>query len=204
MTPMTSDTATSGSQGHASSRAARDAFAGEGLPWPPVPEPLASALQPVADTAEGVFATRTLPIGPYALEAYVGEALAGKAPGDYALVGFDGHGMNSRAAHFYLVRGPLALFVQVPWGGAFAEAEAERTEVTQAFDWSGRLLARVTELQSTGRWPANRRLFVVETRLGHRRWGWASARPSAMPVLWRQGQDMEAAIDGALDALPGA
>jgi hypothetical protein len=200
MNNMTTDTGATAPRDRAPPTSAREAFAGEGLPWPPVPERLASALQAAGNMADGVFASRALTIGPYALEAYVGEVLR-ELPDDYALVGFDGHGMNSWAVHFFLVQGPLGLFVQLPWGGAFTDAEADRAEVARVFAWAERLLTRVTALQTAGRWPAGRRLVVAATWLRQPRWAWVSTGPTTNPVAWRNGQDLEATLDKALDAL---
>lgn len=44
---------------------------------------------------------------------------------DYLLMGFDGHGLASRAMHYYLVQGPLALFLQLSWGHAFEDSDAQ-------------------------------------------------------------------------------
>ena len=41
---------------------------------------------------------------------------AGTEPvADYLLLGHAGHGIQSYAIHYYVVRGPLALFLQIGW-----------------------------------------------------------------------------------------
>ena len=64
---------------------------------------------------EFVFGTRDPEYGVYALEHYVSEL---PQPGleDYLLMGFDGHGIASQALHYYLVCGPLAVFIQRNYG----------------------------------------------------------------------------------------
>jgi hypothetical protein len=94
---------------------ARESFARERLPLPPLHEHLAARLAAAADR---VFASRQLAYGPYSLGPFLHELETGD-PGEYAVVGFDGHGMNSWAAHYYLVQPGLALFLQLPWGGAY-------------------------------------------------------------------------------------
>ena len=61
----------------------------------------------------------------YMFEDYISEALIGTAP-DYVAFCHAGHGMNSYAINYHLVDGPLALFVQAPWGGALFQRRGER------------------------------------------------------------------------------
>src|ERR1700719_2996338 len=91
---------------------ARALFAAEGLPFPPLPERFASALR---EESPHLFATRASEAPPYNLEVFSLEIQQDPAVPDYAVVGFDGHGTNSWAVHYYLVEGALALFIQLPW-----------------------------------------------------------------------------------------
>src|SRR5213593_2695569 len=45
------------------------------------------------------------------------------------IVGFDGHGTNSWAAHYDLIVKSLALFLQLPWGAAYTDPEPGRAEI---------------------------------------------------------------------------
>ena len=93
---------------------ARALFAAEQLPFPPLSERFAAALR---EENPHLFATRSLEAGPYNLEIYSLEIEQESAVPDYAVVGFDGHGINSWAVHYYVVEGALALFIQLPWAG---------------------------------------------------------------------------------------
>ena len=94
---------------------ARALFTAEGLPFPELPPTLAGQMQPFGEL---LFGTRDPETGPYALDVFR-DAVYEQPVTDYALLGFDGHGINSWALHYYLVQGPLALFIQLPWGGAY-------------------------------------------------------------------------------------
>ena len=63
---------------------------------------------------------------------------------DYLVVGHDGHGVNSWAMHYYIVRGPLALFLQTGWGGAYMDTEAEAADMAFRFS-QARLLVEAAE-----------------------------------------------------------
>ena len=172
---------------------ARQAFEAEQLPWPPVPDDLARQLeeQPMGP----VFSSRPLPANPYEIERYTGEILGGAPVDDYAVVGFAGYGTNSWAAHFYLVRGALALFVQVPWGGAFTDADDSRAELARLFDWAGDLLAQVQGAASAHRIEAGERLLVVASRFVEPGWAWVPpAGRGAAPTALNPADGMLAAI----------
>lgn len=172
-------------------------FQTEGLPWPPVPEELAARL---ASQGDYVFATRQLPTGPYGLEFYRAEVLARPEPPPYAVVGFDGHGINSWAAHFFLVVPGLALFVQIPWGGAYADPQASREDIARVFTWSSKLQARLTQCVQTGCLGEDERLVAIVSRFVQPGWAWVSARASANSTIeWKSGQDMMAAIDASIE-----
>src|SRR5262245_19874489 len=89
------------------SEKARALFAGEDLPFPPLSSDLAAELREVGP---GIFSTRPEESSPYNLEIFSLEAQSAPAVSNYALVGFDGHGINSWATHYYLVDDALALF----------------------------------------------------------------------------------------------
>src|SRR5437870_3386527 len=95
---------------------AKKLFTGAGLPLPPIPMELAKQLHP---PKEWVFGTRFDTPSPYAMDWYVREYLENGVSEDYLIFGHDGHGLNSYAMHYYLVRGPLAIFDQLAWGGIY-------------------------------------------------------------------------------------
>jgi hypothetical protein len=102
------------------------------------------------------YATREVERWPYEIDAYADEART-DVP-DYALVAHAGHGVNSYAIHYFLVRGPLGLFVQAPWGGVYtAEDEAVAT-MREYFDLAKTLVRAAGDGLSPGR--ASDRLVV--------------------------------------------
>src|SRR5262249_27867933 len=144
-------------------------FAGEDLRFPPVPPALTVSLQ---KAGEHVFATRELAQTPYLLERFRGEVYRDANVPDYAVVGFDGHGINSWAVHYYLVEKALALFVQLAWGGAYTDAREARTSIADAFEWAERLQERVRQASEQGLIPPGWRLLVVASEFAQPGWAW--------------------------------
>lgn len=118
---------------------ARAQFSGAGLPVPAIPAPLAGKL---AEREVWVFSTRTLDVSPYELDHYVAEVEAGGVQ-DYAVLAHAGHGCNSYAIHYYLVNGPLRLFLQLAWGGAYGNREEDASRIGACFDLADRIGAAV-------------------------------------------------------------
>ncbi len=178
---------------------AQAAFAEAGLPWPPMPETLAAQLQ---RAAPWVFASRELPASPYALAPFVQELIEQPAVPDYAVAALDGYGTNSWAAHFFLVQGPLAVFIQEPWGGAYTDTEAQRPQVERLFDWAGRLPGQVQACQAEGRIPTGWRLVVVAAQAFDRAtWAWVPPPASRNRLRWRDASNLLASVDEELAAL---
>ena len=165
-------------------------FAAERLPAPPMPARVHNAL---VEQSPLVFATRPLPASPYQLEHFLEELERNRTIADYAVAGFAGHGMNSRAAHSYVVSEALALFVQLPWGCADLDADAARDEIAAMFDWSAELQARVAAARDEGRIPEGWRLVVSASHRGFAGWCWLSPN-AGEPAKWREGLGMKAAI----------
>lgn len=110
--------------------AAQAWLAEEGIPFPSMPVELQNALKPIS---EGIFSSRsTLPATPYFTHPFI-EEVKTQSVDNYALLAFDGHGMNSYAIHYYLVYGPLAFFLQVSWGGAYMDREKAQAGISSVF-----------------------------------------------------------------------
>jgi hypothetical protein len=165
---------------------ARQLFARERLPFPPLPEHLAARL--VAD-GDHVFASRKLEFGPYNLELFLSEVETGD-PREYAVVGFDGHGMNSWAAHYYLVQPGLALFLQLPWGGAYDDPDECRRDITQFFDLAGQIQEGVQRDREQGTLSPGGRLVVVSSPFAPSGWAWLPApAPGPSGLEWHETRD---------------
>ena len=171
-------------------------FKREGLPFPPLPAQLAAALQPLGT---GWFATRPLPSTPYDFNRFLAEVETHPGPPDYAVVGFDGYGVNSWAVHFYLVDPGLALFIQLPLGGAYLEREPARAEIAAHFEWAGTLQSRLRLAESAGKIPDGMRLQVAADRSGRGGWRWLHAGTGAAPARWNPSAGMKAVIMQELD-----
>jgi hypothetical protein len=131
---------------------------------------------------------------PYDFEHFLAEIEAQPALPDYAVVGFDGHGTNSWAVHFYLVSKALALFIQLPWGGAYLEAEPARADITDVFGWAETLQARMRLAESAGKIPEGMRLEIAASRFGHAGWRWLDAGKAAASIPWNPSAGMKAAL----------
>jgi len=176
----------------------RGVFEGEKLPFPPVPAQLASSLHQQRRT---VFATRPLPANAYHLNPFLAEVAADPAMPAYAVVALDGHGLNCWAAHYYLVSDAIALFIQLPWGGAYVDPDAARAEIADVFDWAAELQSRVQACHDAGKIPPGWRLQVAASRLGQAGWRWLVAGRDNTTAPWKPAAGMKATILQTLDDL---
>ncbi|MBL8259285.1 MAG: hypothetical protein JNM60_05710 [Candidatus Competibacteraceae bacterium] len=179
---------------------ARALFAAEGLPFPELPPALADRLQPFGEL---LFGTRDPETGPYALDVFR-DAVYEQPVTDYALLGFDGHGINSWALHYYLVQGPLALFVQLPWGGAYSDPAEAKQRIGDAFALAATLSAELTAAQSARALPASVRLVVTDSHFAEPGCAWLKA-PGTPPVeVWQPpGSPLRQAVAAAQDLIAG-
>src|SRR4051794_27307400 len=134
-----------------------------GLPLPPIPRRFAGSLRTLGPA---FFATRADPPDLYAAEGFLVDLACD--PEDYLAFGQIGHGVNAWAMHYALVDGPLALYVQIPWGGAYADNALAGREVARAF---ARCAALITASRLAAL-PPEQRLVAVESGLASdSRWG---------------------------------
>lgn len=168
-------------------------FEGWGLAFPPVPGDLAPALRV---HGPGLLGTRDGVPSPYDLDWFLADLA--EDPGDYLVVGHAGHGVNSWAMHYHLVHGPLALLLQIPWGGAYTHGEASATAVDAAFADARELLGAAGDADALGLAPGQR-LVVVESGAVPSRWGVAPRRApdlaSRLAGLERSTQPLKAAVE---------
>lgn len=166
------------------------------LPLPPLPAQFAEAMRVVG---RGVFGTRADAPSLIDLDRFLDELEQGP-PADYLLFGHQGHGVRSWAMHYYLVQAPLALFLQVPWGGAYMEDESATAQVARSFALAA-LLTQAPELErkAAGRW-----LVVVESDLAGSRFGVLTLpAPGAVQALPAHADPLLAAL-GWLSGAAGA
>jgi len=104
---------------------ARDLFSSAGLAFPTLPEELAMKLK---ERDEWVFSTRPIRMWPYELDRYVHQSQRRQIR-DYALLSHSGHGINSYAIQYYLVHGPLRMFLHLGWGGVYMDQKEEAVKI---------------------------------------------------------------------------
>jgi hypothetical protein len=109
-----------------------------GLPMPPLPAALVPRLEEVD---EHVYSTR--PGAPSSLTQVAGladEAANGNAP-PYLAFSYEGHGTNTWFVRYAAVLPHVAVFLELPWGGAFDDPLAARAVIERVFGEAGALLA---------------------------------------------------------------
>jgi hypothetical protein len=176
---------------------ARQLYAGAGLPFPPIPAELASQVQNVANW---IYGTRDDRLFLYEIDAFVDEAVAGEVA-NYVLFGHSGHGVNSYAIHFYLVRGPLALFVQVGWGGAYMTSEDNEQaaqRLARILTDTKELIAAAESAAQQGKLATGERFIVVLSSFYGSQWLHQQSRDGEQS--WNEGGETEV-VRAAIDAL---
>jgi len=158
-------------------------LAQHGLPLPYLPTALRDDLRAVGESLFCTRAVATLPASPYELPAFVEEA-EDRATADYALIALDGHGVNSWALHYFVVCGRLAMFFQLPWGGAYTDkARAQQGMARLLSDFEP--LIRAAEAQKAS--PGPRLLVVISgftgTRVRLPSAPWQEGRPDPTKLL---------------------
>lgn len=168
----------------------RRAFSGAGLPVPPVPMHLGAG---ILEVSPWVWTTEREPISPYDHLIDLHAAVVGR--GDVLTVAHAGHGRQSWAIHYVLTNGPLAIVLQVPWGGMRDDGAVDR--LGRLFDGVRAALAALADASATG-------------RLGERRYvaGWSGWHGECAfeiaggRVHELDGADPVAAVAATIQALP--
>lgn len=109
---------------------ARALFKETGLRFPVLPKKLALTLR---ERDKWLYSTRPIDISPYFLKFYVYEAST-TAMDDYAVLSHSGHGVNSYAIQYYLIHGPLKLFLFLGWGGIYTDNQRATVKINECFD----------------------------------------------------------------------
>lgn len=172
-------------------QSAQTLFASEGLTLPFIPEPLKPDFKVLADW---VYGTRDDSPPLYNIRHFVQEAESAVA--DYVLVGHDGHGVNSYAMHYYLVYGPIALFVQMSWGGAYTDNEKAAQRIVNVFKQAEEVVATAVALQSSGKLGTNDRITVILSNLYDQdRWRHSGAEDASWHNTYTALRDVQAYLD---------
>jgi hypothetical protein len=172
-------------------RAAEDLFTGARLPAPMLPAYLAEALE--AHSSK-LWSTRPLQTSPYALDHYLDELDRNPSIAPYAIVGFDGHGVNSWSVHYYVVSDAAALFIQLPWGGAYLDKERARSDISGLFVWASSLQDTLQRACDAGNIPPGCRLQVAASAHRVAGWRWWLASRDNTDTPWRDPVGMKAEL----------
>ena len=156
----------------------------------------------IRQVVEWIYGTRSDQESLYHLISFVTE-VGTKPVADYLLFGHDGHGINPYTMHYYLVRGPLALFVQEGWGGAYGDSVAEVQAVTERFRQAEALVHAVDAAQQRGAFKPDERLVVIARGFSRSIWRRLHGLAVDQNALfaspdWHEERDVLAAVTGML------
>ena len=168
-------------------------FEEEGLSFPPVPRELGEKL---AFLAPWSFGTRSNAPPLYHLPLYIEELLS-KHTEDYLAMGHAGHGINSCALHYYLVHGPVAVFVQLMWGGAFTDSEPAAERFATVCSQARAFIETAWEALRNGCLSGSERFLVVHSDFHGKQW----ARLDSKDVRWNPDKSPLVAARDAMAAL---
>lgn len=146
---------------------ARALFERSGLVFPEIPPDLAVHL--VEARAWG-YTTRADELAPYAFEKYVRE-LDDPALPDYVILAYDGHGVNSHMMHYYLVKGPLRLLLQIPYGGVYGPEPQTTDFLNDCLQLAGEITRAAESARLSA--PEDRFTILCSTKHG---WCWSAMR----------------------------
>jgi hypothetical protein len=155
----------------------RRQFHDAGLPFPPLPDAWIAGLHRLAPW---VYSTHSLDPGPNDVLHYVAEAEEGVAPLSLAIA-HTGHGADGYYLHLFAVRGPVALFFQLAWGGPRRSGPQAAMHIARIFAELDVLLGAVAERTDLAELGPSRRLIVLVSDLHGSAWRWADdgGRPLA-------------------------
>jgi hypothetical protein len=132
---------------------ARQLFRDAGLAFPSIPMELAEQME---ERGRWVFSTRPVDMSPYNLQHYVEEGERSQVE-DYAVLSHSGHGVNSYAIQYYLVKGSLHTFLHLGWGGVYADTKKDAAQIRDCFSIADRIVTAAENVV----FQAGERLVVV-------------------------------------------
>lgn len=133
-------------------------FSKANLPMPPIPTVFNGS---IIRQDSWVWSTRAIdPMGMYMFGDYLDEALAGPVE-NYLAISHAGHGLNSYGLNYHLAYGPLVIFTQNGWGGAYGDSEADTERVATTFKFVASLIALTDALWPDGQQMPDDQLIVA-------------------------------------------
>jgi hypothetical protein len=108
-------------------------------------------------------------VWPYLFREYVQAGMRERAR-SYVLVAHAGYGINSYAIHYYLVRGPLRVFVQIVWGGVYSNGPKHAAAVNRCFALLEHLILTVEAVVAAGHLQRSDRLVVAASSFYGSHW----------------------------------
>ena len=141
-----------------------------GLAVPPLPDGADARLK---EREDACFSTRAFKESPINLQHYARKAIAGASP-NYVLVARVGQGADSCAMHYFLVQGPLQVFLQLACGSQAGQRRATMV-VNECFSLAHELVAAVPRALRAGHIPRAGRITVVGSDLVESFWEVAAA-----------------------------
>ena len=141
-----------------------------GLSMPPMPPEAETRLK---EREDDCFSTRAFKESPVNLQHYVRKAITGVSP-DYVLVARVPQGADSSALHYFLVQGPLQVFLQLTSGSPDGQG-GSTARINECFALAHDLVVAVPQALRAGRLSRAGRLTVVATDRTESFWEIASA-----------------------------
>lgn len=146
------------------------AFQDGNLPLPMIPTRWAEKLREIEDWlyATGAAAPE---VSIYQIDEFERLALAAEVE-EELIIGHQGYGTNNWALHYYLIQTELVILLQMPWGGAYQNAEKCLENIRQTCDQLQEFLTQFNQAQTTQRLQSGR-LVIVQSHISASRWGLA-------------------------------
>jgi hypothetical protein len=136
-----------------------------------------------------VFGTRDCPTTIYDLNSFLEEVLSSKVE-DYVLFGAGGHGVSSRAIHYYAVYQHLALFIQLG-DGIYKDESEKRDRINGTFYAIEYLYDAIAAADKNGLIPDGQRLLVIDSDFYGRGWEWIHENQGSIdPQTWNAEEGM--------------
>ena len=115
---------------------ARAAFADDGIPFPPVPDPLAGRVRRLGPREWGFGGPAATLFDRETFHASVVD----DPSAEFLRFGHDGYSMTSEAVCYFAATGSVAILLQVPWGGPDFDLADSAERLRETWSAAGRLL----------------------------------------------------------------